>query len=93
MVRVPRAWSLVLAGLALASVAVAQALVTPEQRAEAARLLGELAAIRGLPPPGSPDGSEDFRTTWITDPDGHRIELVQWPPGHPDGITAADWTD
>ncbi|HKQ00208.1 MAG TPA: VOC family protein [Actinomycetes bacterium] len=43
--------------------------------------------------PGSPDGSEDFRTAWITDPDGNRIELVQWPAGHPDGITAADWPD
>lgn len=41
--------------------------------------------------PGSPDGSDSFRTTWITDPDGNRIELVQWPPGHADGITAADW--
>jgi lactoylglutathione lyase len=41
--------------------------------------------------PSSPDGSDDFRTTWITDPDGNRIELVQWPPGHSDGITAADW--
>jgi lactoylglutathione lyase len=43
--------------------------------------------------PGSPDGSADFRTTWITDPDGNRIELVQWPAGHPDGMTAADWSD
>ena len=42
-------------------------------------------------PPASPDGSKEFRTAWITDPDGNRIELVQWPPGHPDGITAADW--
>jgi lactoylglutathione lyase len=41
--------------------------------------------------PGSPDGSADFLTTWITDPDGNRIELVQWPAGHPDGLTAADW--
>jgi lactoylglutathione lyase len=41
--------------------------------------------------PVSPDGSGDFRTAWITDPDGRRIELVQWPPGHPDGMTAADW--
>jgi hypothetical protein len=24
------------------------------------------------------------------DPDGNRIELVQRPAGHPDGITAAD---
>lgn len=38
--------------------------------------------------PGGPDGP---RTSWLTDPDGYRIELVQWPPGHPDGITAADF--
>jgi lactoylglutathione lyase len=43
--------------------------------------------------PGSPDGSDDVRTAWITDPDGRRIELVQWPAGHPDGMTAADWPD
>jgi len=42
-------------------------------------------------PPTSPDGSADFRTTWIVDPDGNRIELVQWPGGHADGISAADW--
>ena len=42
---------------------------------------------------GSPDGSEDFRTAWVADPDGNRIELVQWPAGHPDGLTAADWPD
>lgn len=41
-------------------------------------------------PPHSPDGSDDFWTAWLTDPDGYRIELVQWPAGHPDGITAAD---
>ena len=41
-------------------------------------------------PPGSPDGSEDFWTAWLTDPDGYRIELVQWPTGHPDGLTEAD---
>lgn len=41
--------------------------------------------------PTSPDGSAEFRTTWIVDPDGNRIELVQWPAGHADGITAADW--
>jgi lactoylglutathione lyase len=39
---------------------------------------------------GANDGNE-VRTAWITDPDGNRIELVQWPPGHPDGLTAADW--
>ena len=41
--------------------------------------------------PESPDGSTDFLTTWITDPDGNRIELVQWPAGHADGITEADF--
>lgn len=44
-------------------------------------------------PPTSPDGSEGFRTAMLTDPDGHRIELVQWPAGHPAGMTAADWQD
>ncbi len=39
--------------------------------------------------PGGPYGP---RTAWLTDPDGYRIELVQWPPGHPDGITEADFS-
>ena len=54
--------------------------------------LAELAA-RGIDAdvPGSPDGSDDFRTTWVVDPDGNRIELVQWPADHAAGITAADW--
>ena len=43
--------------------------------------------------PSSPNGSEDFLTTWITDPDGYRIELVQWPPGHSDGLTRADFPE
>ena len=43
--------------------------------------------------PESPDGSTDFWTAWVTDPDGHRIELVQWPDGHPDGMTRSDLTD
>ena len=30
-------------------------------------------------------------TSWVTDPDGYRIELVQWPPDHPAGMTAADF--
>ena len=41
--------------------------------------------------PSSPDGSEDFWTTWLTDPDGYRIELVQWPTGHADGLTRTDF--
>ena len=43
--------------------------------------------------PVSPDASDDFRTTWVIDPDGNRIELVQWPADHADGITAADWAE
>ena len=44
----------------------------------------QLARTRGPGgEPTSPDGSADFWTAWVTDPDGYRIELVQWPPGHP----------
>jgi lactoylglutathione lyase len=43
--------------------------------------------------PASPDASDDPRTTWIVDPDGNRIELVQWPADHADGMTAADWAE
>jgi lactoylglutathione lyase len=42
--------------------------------------------------PGPPADPDDIRTAWLTDPNGYRIELVQWPPGHPDGFTAADWS-
>jgi lactoylglutathione lyase len=50
-------------------------------------------ATAGLTPgpvehPGGPDGPA---VGWLTDPDGYRIELVEWPPGHADGITAADF--
>ena len=38
--------------------------------------------------PGGPDGPQ---TSWLTDPDGYRIELVQWPPGHPDGLAESDF--
>ena len=52
----------------------------------------ELAA-KGIEPepleyPGGPEGPA---TCWITDPDGYRIEVVQWPEGHADGITSADF--
>jgi lactoylglutathione lyase len=39
--------------------------------------------------PGGPDGPQ---TSWLTDPDGYRLELVQWPPGHADGITRDDFS-
>ena len=40
--------------------------------------------------PTSPDGSDDLWAAWLTDP-GYRIELVQWPSGHADGLTSADF--
>jgi lactoylglutathione lyase len=51
-------------------------------------------AIKGIAvePPGLPGGAGGPRTSWITDPDGYRIELVQWPAGHADGMTKADFT-
>ena len=51
-------------------------------------------AARGIQTeePASPDGSKDFWTAWVVDPDGYRIELVQWPDGHPDGMTRSDLT-
>jgi lactoylglutathione lyase len=50
-------------------------------------------AAHGIEPepleyPGGPTGP---RTCWITDPDGYRIEVLQWPDGHADGITKADF--
>lgn len=39
--------------------------------------------------PGGPLGP---KTSWLTDPDGYRIELVEWPTGHTDNITAADFS-
>jgi lactoylglutathione lyase len=50
-------------------------------------------AAHGIEPeplelPGGPTGP---RTCWVSDPDGYRIELVEWPEGHADGITRADF--
>ena len=44
-------------------------------------------------PSADPDHADRPRTSWITDPDGYRIELVQWPIGHSDGITNADFPE
>jgi lactoylglutathione lyase len=41
--------------------------------------------------PHRPGGASGPRTAFVHDPDGYRIELVQWPPGHPDGLTRADF--
>lgn len=53
----------------------------------------ETLAEAGLEPgpqelPGGPEGP---KISWLTDPDGYRIELVEWPPGHSGGITEADF--
>jgi lactoylglutathione lyase len=54
--------------------------------------LADLAA-KGIAaePPERFDGANGPGTSWITDPDGYRIELVQWPAGHADGMTEADF--
>jgi lactoylglutathione lyase len=41
--------------------------------------------------PHHPDGESGPRTAFVHDPDGYRIEFVQWPPGHPDALTRADF--
>jgi lactoylglutathione lyase len=41
--------------------------------------------------PQLPSGPEGPKTSFIRDPDGYRIELVEWPSGHADGITEADF--
>ena len=41
--------------------------------------------------PTSPDSSHEFWTAWVTDPDGYRIELVQWPREHPGGMSRSDF--
>ena len=56
-----------------------------ESRAELAAKGIEAGALEL---PGGPAGP---LACWITDPDGYRIELVQWPDGHADGITRADF--
>jgi len=43
--------------------------------------------------PQLPGGEEGPRTSWITDPDGNRIELVQWPDGHAAGMSGDDFPD
>ena len=48
-------------------------------------------ATRGLTAEPPTDHGEGMYTSWLTDPDGYRIELVQWPPGHPAGMTEADF--
>ncbi|WP_433202356.1 VOC family protein [Dactylosporangium sp. CS-047395] len=48
-------------------------------------------AARGIAAEPTTDHGDGMVTAWLTDPDGYRIELVQWPPGHPEGMSAADF--
>ena len=49
----------------------------------------ERLTAAGLEPEGVqyPAGPHGPKTSWLTDPDGYRIELVEWPPEYADGIT------
>jgi lactoylglutathione lyase len=53
----------------------------------------ETLSRSGIPtgPIESPIGPAGPQRSWVVDPDGYRIELVQWPAGHVDGVTAADF--
>jgi lactoylglutathione lyase len=54
--------------------------------------LSELSqAGLSVPDPQLPAGAGGPKTCFLHDPDGYRMELVQWPPGHADGITSADF--
>jgi lactoylglutathione lyase len=41
--------------------------------------------------PQQPAGEGGPKTCFVRDPDGYRIELVEWPPSHPDDMTRADF--
>ena len=53
-----------------------------------ARLIDQGLDPSAVKRPGGADGPQ---TAWLEDPDGYRIELVEWPPGHAYGLTAADF--
>ncbi len=57
-----------------------------------AATLAELAA-KGVAvgEPQRPGGEDGPRTSVLRDPDGYRLELVEWPTGHPDDMTRADF--
>ena len=58
-------------------------------------LIATLAALAAAgiatDPVEHPGGADGPAVSNLRDPDGYRIELVQWPPGHADGITRADF--
>lgn len=55
----------------------------------------ELLMAHGLEPGEmeAPGGADGPRTSWVVDPDGYRLELVQWPDGHPAGMTRDDFPE
>ncbi len=38
-----------------------------------------------------PAGADGPKTVFIFDPDGYRLELVEWPEGHPADLTRGDF--
>jgi len=65
-------------------------LVVQVEDLEAFRSSLDTAGI-AVGPPQLPGGSDGPMTAWLTDPDGYPIELVQWPAGHPVGMTHKDF--
>jgi lactoylglutathione lyase len=53
-------------------------------------LLAAGLAPGAIEEPGGVDGP---RTLTLVDPDGHHLELVQWPDDHPVAMTRADFID
>jgi lactoylglutathione lyase len=49
------------------------------------------AAGLDVGPVETPGGRDGPRTSTVVDPDGYHLELVQWPPGHPTGMTRAEF--
>ncbi|HMJ77349.1 MAG TPA: VOC family protein [Iamia sp.] len=56
--------------------------------ATVARLAAAALEPGAIEQPGGADGP---RTAWLTDPDGYRVELVQWPAGHSVAMTETDF--
>ena len=55
-------------------------------------LLAHLAAQGiALDGPHLPGGEDGPKTAFVYDPDGYRIEIVQWPAGHPAHMSRADF--
>jgi len=54
--------------------------------------IADLAAHGIDTDPAQPSaGPDEPLTATVRDPDGYLIELVQWPAGHADGLTEADF--